>query len=34
VQGRIIDLSKKAAKKIDMINAGVAEVELKYKKKK
>ena len=34
VQGRIIDLSKKAAKKIDMINAGVAPIELKYKKKK
>jgi rare lipoprotein A len=34
VQGRIIDLSKKAAKRIDMINAGVAQVELKYKKKK
>jgi len=34
VKGRIIDLSKKAAKKINMINAGVASVELKYKKKK
>jgi rare lipoprotein A len=34
VNGRIIDLSKKAAKRIDMINAGVAPVELKYKMKK
>ena len=34
VKGRIIDLSKKAAKRIDMIDAGVAQVELKYKKKK
>ena len=34
VQGRIIDLTKKAAKRIDMINAGVAQVELKYKKKR
>jgi rare lipoprotein A len=34
VQGRIIDLSKKAAKRIDMIDAGVAQVELRYKKKK
>ena len=32
--GRIIDLSKKAAKRIDMINNGVVQVELKYKKKK
>src|SRR3954469_1678327 len=31
VQGRTIDLSKKAAKKLDMVNAGVAEVQLKYK---
>src|SRR4051812_22636229 len=31
VTGRTIDLSKKAAKKLDMVNAGVAEVELKYK---
>jgi rare lipoprotein A len=31
VQGRTIDLSKKAAKKLDMVNAGVASVELKYK---
>ena len=34
VKGRIIDLSKKAARRIDMINAGVAQVELRYKKKK
>lgn len=33
VQGRIIDLSKKAARRIDMINDGVVPVELKYKKK-
>ncbi len=29
VKGRIIDLSKKAARKIDIIDAGVAPVELK-----
>jgi len=34
VKGRIIDLSKKAARRIDMINAGVVRVELKYKKKR
>lgn len=34
VAGRIIDLSKKAAKRINMVNAGVQEVKLKYKKKK
>ena len=34
VAGRIIDLSKKAAKKIDLVNAGVANVEIRYKKKK
>ena len=34
VQGRIIDLSKKAARRIDMINAGVVPIELKYRKKK
>jgi len=32
--GRIIDLSRKAARKIDMLDAGVARVEIKYKKKK
>ena len=31
---RIIDLSKKAARKIGMISLGVAEVEVTYKKKK
>lgn len=34
VEGRIIDLSKKAAEKIKMVNAGVVQVEIKYKKKK
>ena len=34
VSGRIIDLSKKAAKKIDLVNVGVANVEIRYKKKK
>ena len=29
IEGRIIDLSKKAAKKLDMIDAGVVEVELR-----
>lgn len=33
VAGRIIDLSRKAAKRIDMIEDGVVPVELKYKKK-
>ena len=32
VKGRIIDLSRKAAKKIGLLRAGIAEVELKYKK--
>jgi rare lipoprotein A len=32
-KGRIIDLSKKAAKKIGMVNAGVADVEIRYKGK-
>lgn len=30
-KGRIIDLSKKAARKIGMLDAGVANVELRYK---
>lgn len=30
VQGRIIDLSKKAAKKIDMVNDGVTKVRIRY----
>lgn len=34
VSGRIIDLSKKAAKKIDMVDQGVANVKIEYKKKK
>ena len=34
VTGRIIDLSKSSAQKIEMVNAGVANVEIKYKKKK
>ena len=33
VKGRIIDLSEKAAKKINMRSQGVAEVVLKYKKR-
>lgn len=34
VKGRIIDLSEKAALDIDMVNQGVAQVQLKYRKKK
>lgn len=34
VKGRIIDLSKKAARKLNMIQDGVVEVKLKYRKKK
>jgi rare lipoprotein A len=30
VAGRIIDLSKKGARKLDMIEAGVAPVEIRY----
>lgn len=30
-KGRIIDLSKKAAKKLGIINEGVADVEIRYK---
>lgn len=33
IEGRIIDLTKKAAKKIDLVNAGVAPVKISYKKK-
>lgn len=33
VKGRIIDLSEKAAKKINMRQQGVAEVQLKYRRK-
>ncbi|GAB2633954.1 septal ring lytic transglycosylase RlpA family protein [Belliella aquatica] len=32
VGGRIIDLSKKAARRIDMIDDGVVHVKIKYKK--
>jgi len=32
--GRIIDVSKKAAKKLDMVDAGVANVKISYKRKK
>ena len=34
VDGRIIDLSKKAARKIGIVGAGVALVEIRYKRKK
>jgi len=34
VAGRIIDVSKKAAKKLGMVNTGVANVEIRYKRKK
>lgn len=34
VQGRIIDLSKKAARRLGMISTGVTPVEIKYKKRK
>lgn len=34
VSGRIIDLSKKAARRLGILQAGVAKVEISYKKKK
>lgn len=34
VKGRSLDLSKKAAKKLGMIQSGVANVSYKYKKKR
>ncbi len=34
VSGRVIDLSRKAARRRGMVNDGVAEVKLSYKKKK
>lgn len=34
IAGRIIDLSKEAAAKIDMKKDGVAEVKIKYKKRR
>lgn len=33
VAGRMIDLSKKAAKRIDLVNNGVGNVKIKYRKK-
>ncbi|HEY1025572.1 MAG TPA: septal ring lytic transglycosylase RlpA family protein [Sphingobacteriaceae bacterium] len=33
VAGRIVDLSKKAARRIDMISEGVGSVKIEYKKK-
>jgi rare lipoprotein A len=33
IRGRIIDLTKAAAKEIDMVGAGVAKVKIRYKKK-
>lgn len=32
--GRILDVSKKAARKLGMIDAGVASVEIRYKRRK
>ena len=34
VKGRVIDLTKEAASEIGMLSQGVAEVQLKYRKKK
>lgn len=34
IEGRIIDLTKKAARKIDMLDDGVAPVKIEYKIKK
>lgn len=34
VPGRIIDLSKKAARRLNMLKEGITEVEIRYKKKK
>lgn len=34
VQGRSIDLSKKAARKIDMLQQGITPVEIKYRQKR
>jgi len=31
IAGRVIDLSQKAAKKLNMIDAGIADVKIKYK---
>lgn len=32
ISGRIIDVSRKAARRLDMIRAGVVDVKIKYKK--
>lgn len=32
--GRIIDVSKKAARKLGIVNAGVASIEISYKRRK
>jgi rare lipoprotein A len=32
--GRIIDVSKKAARKLGMVDAGVASIEIRYKRRK
>lgn len=34
VSGRIIDLSKKAARRLGMLQSGTAQVEISYKKRK
>lgn len=34
VAGRIIDLSKKAARKLNMVDAGVSNVKITYKQEK
>lgn len=34
VAGRIIDLSKKAARKIDMVQEGVGDVKIRYRKRR
>lgn len=33
IRGRIIDLTKAAAREIDMVGAGVAKVKIRYKKR-
>jgi rare lipoprotein A len=33
IRGRIIDLTKSAAKQIDMVGVGVAKVKIRYKKR-
>lgn len=34
ISGRIIDVSRKAARRLDMIRSGVADVQIKYKRPK